>query len=223
MEVKKWQKRKRKKLKKVKYLETQPQKFSGNDSNDNEVSIDFKNKSVVFNPVDNHPKWFLFIDMMSTIYFVLAYYILFPLALLTYFKIINNHIFSFIMWVVVGFVFTYPFLLFHKKFMKNYYPKVNAFMVQWCNNFSIRPSRWRRWKTYISVDENNVISLPNFKNIFLYYETSEDFSEYLERIEIKSCETLSEWRKKYSRPHKWICLFIFKKKPINGYLKVKYR
>jgi hypothetical protein len=223
MEVKKWQKRRKRKLKRVRYTETQPQKFSGNDCNDNEVTVNFKNKSVVFNPVDNHPKWFVFIDMMGTIYFALTYYILFPLALLYRFKIINIYITSIVIFVIFCIIYIYPFLVFNKNFMKNYYPKVNAFMVQWCNNFTIMPSRWCRWKTYTNVDENNVISLPKFKNIFLYYETSEDFSKYLEYIEIKSCETLSEWRKKYSRPHKWLCLFIYKKKPINGYLKVKYK
>jgi hypothetical protein len=78
---------------------------------------------------------------------------------------------------------------------------------------------------------NNTALLPNFKNFFLDYDATEDFSKYLAKVEIlefpqriAKTKYFKFWEVKKTETNEWYwyARFIFTQKPEKGELKVMF-
>jgi hypothetical protein len=88
-------------------------------------------------------------------------------------------------------------------------------------------------KVFVSEEvlPDNSVLIANFKNFFLDYEATEEFSKYLVRVEILefqqqivSSEFFRFWRLKSAKSNEWFwyARFFFSQKPTKGQLKVVF-
>jgi len=193
-------------------------KFNGNNSNNNEVRVDFENKSVVFNPVDSHSIFYTCYDTFTTMSHVLmicSLWVTVPLFI----KYEANAILGGVLFAYsIGTIFA--FFPLSKTYRANWYPKMNGYMMELLCLATLMPRTWHTIKPE-NIDSSCIVTLPKFKNVFLKYEVTEDFSEQLKMIDIRVVKQLNKFQK-ISGHNAWVCEFIFKKKPTSGYLKVKY-
>jgi hypothetical protein len=132
------------------------------------------------------------------------------------------NIFGFLGVLIICFaMYYYIFKLILNKTMwgKKMFPELNK-----------KLSNKRFTKTFTECPDSLQIELPLFKNIYLDYETSRDFSDQLIRFEIKEhdCEYYKSYSKNPKKVKKdknvylWKAVWYFKKKPITGFLKVDF-
>jgi|GEM_PF-6213781 len=77
------------------------------------------------------------------------------------------------------------------------------------------------------VPANNIVEIPLFKNIYMDYEATDDFSEHLQKISIVEhpFNRLIKKGKKIEKKvnvYLWKVIFEFKEKPNTGFLKIKW-
>ena len=77
------------------------------------------------------------------------------------------------------------------------------------------------------VPANNIVEIPLFKNIYMDYEATDDFSEHLQKISIVEhpFNRLIKKGKKIEKKvnvYLWKVIFEFKDKPNTGFLKIKW-
>jgi hypothetical protein len=82
------------------------------------------------------------------------------------------------------------------------------------------------------VPRNKIIELPLFSNIYMDYETEDDFDKYLQEVEIKEHDFKVIKRKKklfkkvseeyVPNVYLWKAVFKFSKRPKNGYLVIRW-
>jgi hypothetical protein len=92
--------------------------------------------------------------------------------------------------------------------------------------------------TFKKCPETKTIEIPLFKNVFMDYRTTKEFSKYLQKVEIKehpfsSVSTKHGWKriegqkiKKYKKEHNiwlWKATFTFKEVPKKGFLEVRWK
>ena len=81
---------------------------------------------------------------------------------------------------------------------------------------------WRKHFHTFSVNklEEQVFEIPLFKNVMLEYEASEEFSEYLQRVEIREHEFMYKGKEKTQ--WLWKARFVFSDIPKTGELKGEF-
>jgi len=219
-------------------METQLQKstseatrFNGNNFCDNEVIVDFENKKVDFTPVDEVTPFDVWFGSLFSTIVVLGHILIWGLFFLTItiggiykifgynFLIVITYFTSFMIGSGIFVVFV-SWVFCTKVYRLKIFPKYNAMTSEIMTWLILNPSLW---KTYREVSDNNTIIFDDFKNIYMKYEVTEDFAKYISRIEITApFKEIPLEGKKRKKPRYWMCKFIFKQKPLKGYLKVKY-
>lgn len=202
----------------------QSQKYSGNNTLNNEVTVDFKKKSVDFKPI---------LRSRDTKEGIISSYF----GLITYIRIINIKILIWgfiIMFVqdyfngwqqtelvtysmVLALLWAYmgPFIMaapiWNKWWRDNCFPKFNAALVEIKELLSGRAARTTQTLGPEHLGKHYEIP---FGNIMLDYEASGDIAKQLKRIEIRSTGIYDNGD--------WIAKFILKRKAKDGELKVSF-
>lgn len=72
---------------------------------------------------------------------------------------------------------------------------------------------------------DNKFIIPHFNNCFLNYKCYGDFNKYIKSIEIKEnyIEKIIEKKKMKWRCTNWEAIFVFKQKPITGFMQIEYK
>ena len=111
------------------------------------------------------------------------------------------------------YLISYP-LSFSKKFM-GFFPKIGA-MAHLLNG------RMMHIRVYNMVDKT--FEIPFFNNAYLSYNVYGDYAKYLERIEIVEhpFHYLKVRTEKSGRCTTWRGMFYFSRKPVRGYMEIKY-
>ena len=104
-------------------------------------------------------------------------------------------------------------LFFIPSWRMKHFPKFNASLMK-ISKLILK----MKWNKMLIVDPKAIIDnkfiIPHFSNVELEYETSGQFSDYLSRISIRQCYKNS--------PYDFLCVFKFRHKPKEGYLKLRY-
>lgn len=90
------------------------------------------------------------------------------------------------------------------------------------------PNRKKKYYKFKPDDViDNVIIVPNFKNIELIYKTDGEFSKYLKSVKIREHRHRVYKKQKVGKlkvnNYRWYAIFSFIKKPKNGFLEVIYQ
>lgn len=195
------------------------QKFNGNNPFNNKVVVDFEKRTVVFKPMTQGSiitYWgMLFIKIYCFFLFLTIFIPLIAVCMPEdYFLrtiILLLYMYYFLLSLIISFLFSLKY--FDKKWQSEVYPRFNA-------NLSIKlrkllfqkELKWKRFNDNAVV--NKKIFVPNFGNVMLKYRVHGDFSNQIKRITI---DYLFE-----DDPLKWFIVFEFKKKPVSGWLEIKY-
>lgn len=186
------------------------QKFNGKNCYNNCIHINFKKKTVDFKPIKDISIiyiWYAFFMglMVRYILIAVALAMLLEVIIFTPFEISVSGMYLI---PISGFSILTSFItsliFFSKDWRTNYYPKFNG---------SLRIGK----SFYVNPESiiNNVFVLPQFENIKLTYEVTEDFAKYIKDIKVTNIY------KNYSAD--WLCAFVFKKTPNRGYMKFIYK
>jgi len=175
---------------------------------ENPVSFDYPNKSPVHKMVVHT---FMKPFLNSTLLFI--GYIFISVA------IIHNLIYIFIFTTLHTLLFVGLILIFSKnKKLTRKIPKIN----KWLNRNTLK-------QVIIDKLEEKYYEIPIFDNVFLEYIATEEFGEYLEKIEIIEHDFFylkkSFLRKKFKKEQNdeyWKVKFIFSETPKKGELKVEF-
>lgn len=120
--------------------------------------------------------------------------------------------------------------------------KIFAFFVRKTKKGLVLYPEWNKrihnkhWEAkFTECPDNLIIELPLFSNIYMDYDAEEEFSDYLESVEIKEHDftyyptkgfRFFRHRRKERKGEKnvylWKAIFKFKKKPTKGYLKINW-
>jgi len=205
-------------------METQVQKYNGNNPHNNQVVVDYEKREVKFKPVrgELHPYLVLLFGMI--IKFTMKLLVLiFLLTLILYgieglgFISFPNEgmdqvtLLSFLLGSLSMFLVSLKY--FDKEWLKNEFPKFNYHRLK-DSSIPFLKSNVER----LEINKKNIcdkqVIIPSFDNIMLSYKCFGDFNKFLKKIVIRN-----HFDKK---AHTWYCIFQFSKEPVKGKMVVKY-
>ncbi len=102
------------------------------------------------------------------------------------------------------------------------YPKIGLLIPYFQKNWWLIRNRGY-YQARFNGNSEKEIKIPLFKNIFLDYKTTQDYSRYLSKVMIKEIPLMIiRGKKKQKQDDYWFATFIFSKKPRKGFLIVDY-
>lgn len=197
----------------LRYTVTLRQTFNGNNVLNNNVIVDYINKTVDFRAAKGDSTFkSIRMSFINSIMISFLTFTLIPIIPMVLFKIAGYELtilpvqYGLIYFCIVLGTGT---LYFNKRFLKNSFPLFNYGMMAIGTAFH-KKKRTLNPECII----NNAYVLPEFSNVIIEYETTGDFSKYLERVEITQKYTNS--------PYKFQAAFIFSKPIKEGEMNICY-
>jgi len=112
-------------------------------------------------------------------------------------------------------VLTYLYFKFPKKFRE--------IIPHFGKSMSLLFSGGYYYQMKFNGNGEKIIRIPLFKNVFLDYRTTRDYSKYLEKVKIKELPLMKVNRRgKKKQDIYWYATFEFKESPKSGYLEIDY-
>jgi len=201
-------------------MATPSQRFNGEGSENNRVTVDFDKRSVKFQPISKFGLFNLLYAQfvaLATIFVKIGFLLMFIRIYMQY--IGYHHTLQDIINIYQYFVFagiisvSVPALSFNRRFREKHFPVINAIIISFYMAFKgqnvvkrlkIGPEHLKKGKTY---------EIEHFYNIMLTYKATGDMAEKIKRIEIKEKEL---------EGNHWKALFTFKQKVKSGQLSIRY-
>lgn len=196
--------------------------FDGNNTKDNEIKIDFRNKKVDFKPVKSDmefiPEQIKFICVETLL--ITLFLVLMNLWTCVFMMFIAGKNFTMLMMVastylyslfwVAGFI-TLMIIAFDKKKVHALYPKLNRYLMKYWTTLLFMRIEKRKKVTCKDI-KNNKYRI-DFMNMYLGYKVSGDMADKLAVIDIKNRKRAQDG---------WYGYFKFDAKPTNGELILEY-
>ncbi len=180
------------------------QTYNGNNPYNNNVIVDYIKKSVVFEPLKDSgilKQYYLFFNQLFMKGLMISLIAGMPLFLL------NDTWKSFlvIFGLITLFSFVFSLNFFREEWRKNWLPKVY-------HGINFYHTKYKKINPLALIDNKFII--PCFDNVMLQYKAYGDFATHLKKIEIRNLYEDDKFN--------FFCIFSFKKKVNEGYLKIKY-
>lgn len=203
-------------------METQYHTYSGNNTDNNRVWIDFEKKEIKYEPVPVKSK--LLSDMLFPLQvYLLTFIFQFPLfVVFSILAVLDIYILAlYILWIqvftgiLVSTVYAFRFN-FIKKWRYNMFPIFNAEV----NSSTIQPffmiSELKYQKVRKEAMIENMFIVPEFSNVVLDYILTGDYKKYIKSISIQNLY--------HKKDNKWNVVFMFnrKKKIKKGDFLIRY-
>jgi hypothetical protein len=207
----------------------------------NNVYVNFDSKEVTFEevPMNKYTPYFLLISAGILILAKLIFYWCFILTILIIkyvleYVSLNNSLEGFAipkwMYIFNSYFYLMPliimfvcFTLFYmiKPLRFKYYPKLFSLLVKIAMSINFNFSWLNNYKVYPDYLVENKYVIPYFSNVWLNYELEGDFANQIKSIKITN---LLRMKKNKLIPDncRFMCVFEFKKKPLDGLMKLNY-
>ena len=201
------------------------QSFSGENFYNNEINIDFVRKTVDFFPVVEGG-FFLYYSLYFGVLYMI--FLLFSAYLLTFLCVVvalfAPQVFydfgfglaglSILVVVPLVLAFFFSLMFFDSDWRANEYPKANHRWAKILSLLFFKQDSESNEKV-VEVCSGAVVDkrfvIPEFLNIYLDYEVSDDFARYIKNIRIVN-----------NPDSNWSCVFEWYRMPVSGSLKIKY-
>lgn len=199
-------------------METQSQKYNGNNCWNNRVTIDYKKRKVTFKPVKGN--WTIKKTRRALIcgafqaYLYITIILGAPIVLVANSKtdgteqmVLITMLAASITTATLGATIMYLKSR-NRKWMKDRYPKVNATILKVVTMGAITKRRTiKPGETY-----KNIMVIPDYGNIELKYKLEGDFKK-VKKIAVREND---------KRGNRWHCIFEFEKEPKTGKMQITY-
>jgi len=213
-----------KNLKKEKSMATPPLKWTGKNTYNNDVFVDFNKKTVRFNPVKITGPYYLFglflFNLFAVCGLLLFFFLYLPMYTLMLVSYQDYNI------LILGTIYAcslviilhiYGWLYFYNKHFQEWiFPKLNALLINLTTRFLTFGIQGAKKKMRVNplAIQNRMIIIPHFANVELKWNATKDFSKYLSTIDVRHIFLNSEW--------KFYAIFKFKKTPKKGMIEIEY-
>lgn len=184
-------------------------RFEGNNPYNNRVYVDFKKKTVNFEPVMGEmtliKAYFMFFFLLLMVFGIISS----PLIILVGLELCSEYV-VFIPYIAAFFT---SLIFWNKKWRKEKYPMANANLIKLFGKFFFKKDKKKKIEAH-SLFLGKYFLIPEFSNVYLKYGLVGDFAEEIKSIKVdnlfKDCE------------FGWYCVFEFNNRPENGYLEIEY-
>jgi hypothetical protein len=185
------------------------QKSNGNNVYNNSVSVNYLKRTIDFKPMLEvsafRMKLLSYVAAMMCAITLTAI----PTLIFTESHLVDKEVgYAIALFLLTSYLVLLPFIYLNKWFIKNMYPKFN-YGNQRLIVFGATTKK--RVVNPEAIIDNKYI-IPCFSNIVIEYETTEDFSSNLERVEINNLFKNDSF--------KWYAVFYFTEKPVKGEMKL---
>lgn len=204
-------------------METQPQKYNGENTYNNSVEIDFKKREVHFSPIKgNRKKYSYLFDISNNVRSILASVFYLGIGVCMFRDYVNHlgimqqtsiRLIGMLAVLLIFLPLIIPLIFIPKYIKDNYFSKLMALLIIIREGIKGRVAKTKGTVNKEMIIDNKYI-IEEFDNVMLKYKLTGDMAKKIKKIRIINKFT--------DNPYKWKAIFEFKKGIKNGDLWVNY-